>query len=105
MIIPIDKKWRISGDYHSWRIEAARTRNGRTEWHPKKWFGTYQGALRELGDLMVRTSDAQTLAEALEEVKKVSTILSQALTPRIPADSGDSDYLFGADDPKEVLHG
>ena len=32
---------------------------------------------------MVRRSGAQTLAEALETVEKVTTTLSQALTPRI----------------------
>ncbi len=32
---------------------------------------------------MVRRSGAQTLAEALDAVEKVTTMLSQALTPRI----------------------
>ncbi len=35
---------------------------------------------------MVRTSDAETLADAYEEIDRVSTTLSQALAPRIGAD-------------------
>lgn len=85
MILRISEKWRIVGYFHGWRIEIPRTRSGRTEWEPAKWFGTLDGALREIGDLMVRTSDARTLDQALEETKRVSTILSRALTPQTPA--------------------
>ena len=83
MILPIDNNWRITADTYSWRIEKSRTRNGRIEWQPCSWFTTLESTIRGLGDRMVRTSEAQTLAEALEVVKNVSAKLSQALTPRI----------------------
>jgi hypothetical protein len=79
-VIPIDENWRIVGYLHGWRIEQPRTRKGKRDWKPFKWFTTFEGALQELGEIMVRTSGAQTLAEALEELKIVSTKLSQVLT-------------------------
>ena len=45
------------------------------------YFGTFAKALGELGELMVRESNATTLVKALEDVEKVTTILSHALTP------------------------
>ena len=45
------------------------------------YFGTFKSALAELGELMVRESNATTLVKALEDVEKVTTQLSQALTP------------------------
>ena len=35
-----------------------------------------------LGEMLVRTSDAQTLAEALAETNRVTTKLSRALSPK-----------------------
>ena len=45
------------------------------------YFGTFAKALGELGELMVRESNATTLVKALADVEKVTTILSHALTP------------------------
>ena len=81
MIIPINDRYRIASDPRQWMIQEPRTRNGETVWQPKYYFGTIQSVVKELGELMVRTSDAQTLVDALVDVEKVKTTLSQALTP------------------------
>ena len=81
MVIPINEHYQIASDSRQWMIQEARTRNGETVWQPKYYFGTIESAVKELGELMVRTSDAQTLVDALADVEKVTTTLSQALTP------------------------
>ena len=78
MIIPINDRYRIASDPRQWMIQEPRTRNGETEWESKYYFGTLESAVKELRELMVRTSDAQTLVDALADVEKATTILSQA---------------------------
>ena len=83
MIIPIDAQFRIKSDRYQWMIQEQRTRKGREAWESKLFFGTFELAYKELGELMVRLSDADTLADALEDVENVATTLSQALTPQL----------------------
>jgi hypothetical protein len=68
-----------------WMIQRRRTRNGEPSWESKLFFPALQGAINELGELMVRESHAQTLADALVVVENVTTTLSQALTTRLEA--------------------
>jgi len=86
MIIPIDDNYRLMADVHCWHVQKARTRtkDGKQfkEWKSIKWFNSADQAVTCLGNLMVRTSDAATLAVALETIKDVTTTLSQALTPK-----------------------
>ena len=83
MIIPVNEHYRITTDPNQWIVEKARTRNGKKEWESKLFYPTFESALKGLGELMVRLSDAQTLVDAIRDVEKVSTTLSQALTIRI----------------------
>ena len=83
MIIPVNEQFRIATDPNQWMVEKARTRNGNREWEAKLFYPTFESALKGLGELMVRLSDAQTLVDAIRDVEKVSTTLSQALTIRI----------------------
>jgi len=84
MIIPIDDDYRIAGDKLAWMIQKSRLKkvSGEKEkvWESINWFGSLESAINTLCDLMVRTSEAQTLGDALLEVEKVSTKLSQALS-------------------------
>ncbi len=96
MIIPVNEQYRIATDPYQWMVERARTRNGNKEWEPKLFYSTFKSALKGLGELMVRLSDAQTLVDAIGDVEMVSTTLSQALTIRIEgleeAQSQDQDH-------------
>ena len=82
MLIQINDQFRIKSDSMQWMIQRRRTRNGKQSWESKLFFPTLQGAINELGELMVRESQAQTLADALVVVENVTTVLSQALTPQ-----------------------
>ena len=83
MIIPVNEQYRIASDSLQWIVQKARTRNGKKDWAPKLFYPTFESALKGLGELMVRRSDAETLADAIGDVEMVSTTLSQALTIRI----------------------
>ena len=86
MIIPINDQYRLASNEQAWMIQRAkaRTRDGETvtEWPPTLWYVDLPDAVRGLAKLMLRTSDAQTLADALIEVENVATTLTQALAPR-----------------------
>ena len=82
MIIPIDDEYRIKGDKHSWAIQKGRMREGEITWESVSWFTSLESTVNHLGQLMVRTSDAQTLADALKEIEKVTTLLTHALSPK-----------------------
>ena len=81
MLIQINDQFRIKSDPMQWMIQTRRTRNGKQSWESKLFFPTLQGAINEIGELMVRESKAQTLTDALSHVDHVATTLSQALTP------------------------
>ena len=83
MIIPINERYRITSDEYQWIIQKKRSRKGGEDWESKLFFGTFEAAVKDLGELMVRRSKANTLVDALAEVEKVATTLSQALTPQI----------------------
>ncbi len=78
MIIPINDKYRIATDRYQWKIEEVRRRKGKPEWNPILFYATFDRALKDLGELMVRQSDAETLAEALLDIENVCTTISQA---------------------------
>ena len=82
MILPIDDDYRIKGDKHSWAIQKGRMREGEITWESVSWFTSLESTVNHLGQLMVRTSDAQTLADALKEIEKVTTLLTHALSPK-----------------------
>ena len=83
MLIPINDQFRIKSDSMQWMIQTRRSRNGKPSWESKLFFPTLQGAINELGELMVRESKAQTLVDALVAVENVTTVLSQTLTSRL----------------------
>ena len=83
MLIQINDQFRIKSDSMQWMIQTRRSRNGKPSWESKLFFPTLQGAINELGELMVRESKAQTLVDALVAVENVTTVLSQALTSRL----------------------
>lgn len=63
MIIPVNEQYRIASDSLQWIVQKARTRNGKKDWESKFFYPTFESALRGIGELMVRRSDAQTLAD------------------------------------------
>jgi orotate phosphoribosyltransferase-like protein len=86
MILPINDDYRIATDTCAWMIQQRqkRKRKGKQvwEWRAIKWFSTLQQAVQGFADLMLMSSDAKTLAEALAEVESVVATLSEALHPQ-----------------------
>jgi hypothetical protein len=82
-VIAIVDDYRLAADAQSWQIQKRRQRRGQDEWESIGWYNTVDHAVRALGERLVRTSGAQTLAEFQAAVDRIATTLSQALTPRV----------------------
>lgn len=87
MILPISNNYRIASDRYQWMIQKPHKRNRNGEqvitWESESFFPTIEGALRELGERMVRESEAIGFTQALEDVERVVTRLCQALPTHI----------------------
>ena len=87
MILSINDDIRIVSDCHQWTIQRSRKRtvNGKPEqaWEAQSYYPTPLSAFRAVGERLVRDSDAVGFIEALAEVERVATELSQALLMRI----------------------
>ena len=91
MIIPIDANFRITSDKYQWVIQerkviATGKNAGQENWANVSYWATVQGAVKGLGEMMVRLHDSETLTDALEYVENLTTKLTQALTPIIDVD-------------------
>ena len=82
-IIPINEDYRLTADKRKWSIQHPRTRKGQKDWESKSHYPNCESALKELRELMVRGSGAESVADLLEAIERASTTLSQPLTPRI----------------------
>ena len=83
MIIPINERYRLTSDEHQWIIQKKRYRNKRECWESRLYYPNLNATVKGLGEMMVRQSKADTVADALEAVENVATTLCQALTPQI----------------------
>ena len=80
MKLPINEQYRISSDAHQWILQKTRTRKGVKDWESITFHGDLDDLIKDLGNRMVRESDATTLVDALVVIGNVTTTLSQALT-------------------------
>ena len=81
MIIPVDGDFRLGSDDRCWRVERRIHRRAGDTWEPISWHPSLQEAVQSLAERMIWTSDAEGLTEALEEVNRVTTRLTLALSP------------------------
>jgi len=91
MIIPIDENFRISSDREQWIIQERKVTEtgknaGKENWVNVSYWGTVQGAVKGLSGLMIWLCDSESLIGVLEYIEKLSTKLTQALTPIIDVD-------------------
>ena len=80
MIIQIDEQYRVTTDPYQWIVQKKRSRKGKEDWKSQTYHTSFQSALQSIGERLVRGSDAETLVDALADVEKAITILSQART-------------------------
>ena len=82
MRLQIDDDYQITSDRYQWVVQKRRTRtkDGRniSDWQAQSYYPTLRNALEQLGERMVRESNADTVADALEVIKAVTATLSQA---------------------------
>ncbi len=76
-ILPIDDRYRLTADEYAWRIEKRRGKR----WSPVQWHSDIETAVHSLAQRMIRTSEVQTLADALAVIENVSRTLTHALAP------------------------
>ena len=83
MHIQINEQYRISGDVHNWSIDkkVKPTVKKPDGWQAFQYYQTIGACVNGLAELMLRTSDAKTLADALDVTKNVCHTLTSALSP------------------------
>ena len=81
MRLQIDNDYRITSDRYQWIVQKRRTRTkgGRkiSDWQAQSYYPTLRSALAQLGERMVRESNADTVVDALEVINDIATTLSQ----------------------------
>jgi len=80
LIIQIDEQYRVTTDPYQWIVQKKRSRKNKEEWESQTYHPSFESALQSFGECLVRGSDAETLVDALADVEKAITILSQART-------------------------
>ena len=87
MRLQIDNDYRITSDRYQWIVQKRRSRvqdgKRRSDWEAQSYYTTLRSALAQLGERMVRESNADTVVDALEVINDIATTLSQALTPQL----------------------
>lgn len=85
MKLQIDDDYRIRADTLQWILQKRTNnidkRSGKIVWDAIGFFATLGGAVHYLHDLRVRTSDAESLAEALDVSRRVLQEIAGALQP------------------------
>ena len=81
MIIPIDDRYRLKSDVNQWALQKSKPVGDELKWESFKYFHDPSNAVTELIQLRIRGSDAATLVDALEEVKKIASATLSALYP------------------------
>ena len=85
--IQINDDYRLSSDKYQWIIQKKKMRKDKKtgekyqDWEGISFHPTPTKAVQSISQMLIRTSEAETLTEALERVDSVVTTLTQALTP------------------------
>lgn len=90
MIIPINDKYRINSDSHSWIVQKRQDymkkdketgERVKTEgWLNVGYYGNLESAIKNLFDYKLRVSDTEGLQEAINEAKSFAKELNDALS-------------------------
>ena len=79
MNIPLNEGYRLSSDKYQWIVQKQITRKGKIEWKNVSYHATPKQAVNHHAGVLVRTSEADTLTEALAVVERVVNELTIAL--------------------------
>ena len=89
MIIPINEALRIKGTETCWELQRVRSRRGKTEWEPFKYFSSFGRALEEAVQREIRVHPADGITEALDALTSLSQKLSDQFQPLTKVLAGD----------------
>ena len=82
MFLQITDKYAIESDANSWAISLKRIQKSKGEYFEGiAWYTSLEGAVNGLAQMMIRSSDAQTLDDALKDVEKVVYSITKSLEP------------------------
>ena len=82
MYIQINDDWRLAADKYQWMVQKRKKRTDREdEWRAEGYYVDIEKAVAALAERQLRTSEADTLASALAENKRILRELTTALTP------------------------
>ena len=87
MQLRINDEYRIKSDAHCWMIQKRQNFTDKNtgekieRFVSIKYYSTLDQTVKNLGQLMLRTSEAETLTQALEKIDRITTTLCRALTP------------------------
>jgi hypothetical protein len=84
VLIEVGPEFRIRSNRHSWTVEHKRS--GKRKWEPVAHVPSLIDALNGLTDFHLRTCDAGNLADALNEVVKISEQIAASFAPMIALD-------------------
>ena len=72
-------------DSRQWKLQRRHVKESGewSEWETVGYYATLQSLIPALADGLLRESDAQTLADLLQEVKDIGIALSTALRPAL----------------------
>ncbi len=83
MIIPLSEEYRVRGTEHCWQLEKRRVRKDKHEWQAYKYFQTLGEAVGAACRREVRLHPADSLAEALQAVDKITDRYNEVLDAAI----------------------
>ena len=92
IVVKIDEETRIISDPLNWIVQSFM--GGR--WRSKTYHPNYRAALLHLGETLVRESNAEDLAEALDRVEEVIDKLVEAHKDVITPVVDDEGFLVDA---------
>ncbi len=82
MNIPLNDGYRLSADKYQWIIQRRREYlddDGNEVWKSMNYHPSPEAAIKYHANTMIRTSEAETLTEALIQIDRVISELSAAL--------------------------
>jgi len=93
IVVKIDEDTRITSDPLNWMVQKFIGK----EWRSKSWHPNYRAALLHLSETMIRESNAEDLAEALDRVEEVIDKLVEAHKDVIAPVVDDEGFLVSED--------
>ena len=88
--IQINDMYAITSDAHQWIIckyqkEGDNADKDPARWIPMSFLSSFQNAVTELGNLMLRTGDATCLADLRADSKEIAQLLTSKVDLKIVA--------------------